>query len=114
MTHTLQRIWILAVLVAAGLPFGLQADDAQPSAAKPAETGATRATDGAAKRDPPGGYRVVMKGQTVYWCTKQTPTGSRVRTEERCMTPDQYDALEASSKAMVEDLRRASPPPLGN
>ena len=114
MNRRLHRSSGLAVLLSACLPLVVHANDVKPAATEPAATGATKATDGAAKRDPPGGFRVVMKGSTVYWCTKQTPTGSRIRTEERCMTPDQYDALEASSKAMVEDLRRASPPPLGN
>jgi len=113
MTRTLRRILMLTVLVAAGVPFLARADDAQASSSKPAATAAPTATDGAAKRHPPGGWRVVMKGETVYWCTKQIQTGSRIRTEERCMTPDQHDALERESQAVVDDLRRASPPPKG-
>ena len=113
MTRILQKTWMLSMFAAAGVPCLVRAGDAQPSATEPASTEATKAAPVTAKRNPPGGWRVVMKGETVYWCTKQIQTGSRVRTEERCMTPDQYDALEASSKEMVEDLRRASPPPVG-
>jgi hypothetical protein len=36
-----------------------------------------------------------------------------MRTEERCLTPDQYEALEKSSQEIVEDIRRAVPPPKG-
>jgi nitrogen fixation-related uncharacterized protein len=65
------------------------------------------------QRKPPGGWRVVMRGQTVYWCTKQQQFGSRTRSEERCLTPEQYDDLQEASKDIVEDIRRASPPPKG-
>jgi len=108
MTRIPQRVWILSLFAAAGVPCLVHAGDAQPSAAKPAATEAKTAAPVEVKRKPPGGWRVVMKGETVYWCTKQIQTGSRVRTEERCMTPDQYDALVVASQEMAEDARRTT------
>jgi hypothetical protein len=70
-------------------------------------------TAAATQRDPPGGWRVVMRGETLYWCTKQASFGTRARKEERCLTPEQYDALQNSSKQIVEDIRKAVPPPKG-
>lgn len=113
MTRTLHRSRVLAGLLSAGLALVARGDDAPSAAAVPAATGAKANAPAKGARNPPGGWRVVMRGQAVYWCMKQKPTGSRVRSEERCMTPDQYDVLEKSSQDMVDDLRRASPPPKG-
>jgi hypothetical protein len=104
---------MLSMLAAAGVPCLVHAGDARPSATEPAASEAKTAAPVEKKRNPPGGWRVVMKGETVYWCTKRTQTGSRIRTEERCMTPAQYSALEVASQEMVEDARRtmeACPP----
>lgn len=106
MTRKLRRIWILSLFTAAGVPCLVRADDTQPPATEPAATEAKTAAPVEVKRNPPGGWRVVMKGETVYWCTRQIQTGSRIRTEERCVTPDQYDALVVASQEMVEDARR--------
>jgi hypothetical protein len=113
MTRTLHRSWSLAILLSACLPSIVNADDAKPATTEPASTEAKKPAPGAVQRNPPGGWRTVMRGQTVYWCTKQPQFGSRMRTEERCLTPDQYEALERSSQEMVEDIRRAVPPPKG-
>jgi hypothetical protein len=110
MTRTQHRYGLLAGLLSACLPFVASADEPAPaSSATEAKAVAPRSTT----RSPPSGWRIVMRGSTVYWCTKQKQTGSRIRNEERCMTPDQYDALQEASKRMVDDLRRASPPPKG-
>jgi hypothetical protein len=113
MNRTLQRFWSLAVLLWASLTFVASADEVKPTATEPASTEAKKPAPGAVQRNPPGGWRTVMRGQTVYWCTKQPQFGSRMRTEERCLTPDQYEALEKSSQEIVEDIRRAVPPPKG-
>jgi hypothetical protein len=113
MTRTQQGICILSMLASAGVPCLVQAGDAPPSATGPASTETKAAAPVSAKRKPPGGWRVVMRDETVYWCTKQIQTGSRIRTEERCLTPDQYDALALSSQQISDDLRRtvaACPP----
>lgn len=114
MTGRLKRSWGPAVLLSACLPFVVSAEDAKPPAAESASAEAKKPASGAVQRNPPGGWRTVMRGQTVYWCTKQPQFGSRMRTEERCLTPDQYEALEKSSREMVEDIRRAVPPPKGS
>jgi hypothetical protein len=114
MYRTLHRCWALAVLLSASLSFVSNAEDAKPTATEPASTEAKKPAQGAVQRNRPGGWRTVMRGQTVYWCTKQPQFGSRMRTEERCLTPDQYEALEKSSQQMVEDIRRTAPPPRAN
>lgn len=112
MTHKPYRYCGPAVLLAACLPLAANAEDARPPAAEAASTEAKKPPS-AVQRNPPGGWRIVMRGQTVYWCTKQPQFGSRMRTEERCLTPDQYEALKKASQDMVEDIRRAVPPPKG-
>jgi hypothetical protein len=106
MSRIQQRTWFLTLLSGVGVPFLVHAADVQPTAAKSVVSEAKTAAPVEAKRDPPGGWRVVMKGETVYWCTRQIQTGSRIRSEERCMTPAQYDALVVASQEMVEDARR--------
>jgi hypothetical protein len=113
MTGRLNRSWGAAVLLSACLPLLVGAEDAKPPATEPASTEARKPAPGAVQRRPPGGWRTVMRGQTVYWCTKQPQFGSRMRTEERCLTPDQYEALQKASQDIVEDIRRAAPPPRG-
>jgi hypothetical protein len=114
MNRKLYRSWAPAMMLSTWLPFVASADDAKPAATEPASTEAKKPAPGAVQRNPPGGWRTVMRGQTVYWCTKQQQFGSRMRTEERCLTPDQFEALEESSQQMVEDIRRTAPPPKGN
>lgn len=103
----------LLALGAGALPLTAVADDAKPTTPASADAAAASETPAAQPRKPPSGWRIVMRGQTVYWCTKQPNFGSRTRGEERCLTPEQYDQLEKDSQDMVEGIRRASPPPKG-
>jgi hypothetical protein len=103
----------LLVLGVGAVPFAATADDAKAAAPAPASAAAASGTPAAAPRKPPSGWRIVMRGETVYWCTKQPNFGSRTRGEERCLTPEQYDQLEKDSQDIVEGIRRASPPPKG-
>lgn len=114
MSRRAHRSGAVLALLSASVAFVASAEDAKPAASTPAATEAAKPAPTAAERSPPGGWRVVMRGQTVYWCTKQQQFGSRTRSEERCLTPVQYDELERASQAMVDDMRRAAPPPRGN
>jgi hypothetical protein len=100
MTRKLRRRLIPLLLAAAAA-----------AAARPPVTLAE--TTAAIQRSPPGGWRVVMRDETLYWCTNQPSFGSRTRKEVRCLTPDQYDALMISSKKIAEDIRRTAPAPTG-
>jgi hypothetical protein len=106
---------IIAVLAlgVGTVPLAAAADDAKPATPAPATAAAASGTPAAQSRKPPSGWRVVMRGETVYWCTKQPNFGSRTRGEERCLTPEQYDQLEKDSQDIVEGIRRAAPPPKG-
>lgn len=114
MTHTPYGPMALLALALAALPLtGVAEDEKAASPTAAASPAAAKDTPAAQQRKPPGGWRVVMRGQTVYWCTKQPNFGSRTRGEERCLTPEQYDQLEKDSQDLVEGIRRASPPPKG-
>lgn len=104
---------VLLALGAGALPLAAAADDAKSTTPASTDAAAASATPAVQQRKPPGGWRVVMRGKTVYWCTKQPNFGSRTRGEERCLTPEQYDQLEKDSQDIVEGIRRATPAPKG-
>ena len=55
---------------------------------------------------PPGGWKVLRKDDHVLWCTEGNATGSRVRKERRCMTPQQYQEMVASARRATEEATR--------
>lgn len=109
MSLTANRIYrLVGMVVIAGLPLlAWSADEAQPVA--PA---LSQSQQQVAERKPPTGWRRMMRGDTVYWCTKDAKAkGSRVRKEAVCVTPQQYDMVtDTTQKAMYDMFRTARPP----
>jgi hypothetical protein len=64
-------------------------------------------------RTVPHGWKEVRKGNTVYWCTRDIATGSRVRTEVQCLTPVQYKERAEEAKRATEEITRKVIPPRG-
>lgn len=82
---------------------------APPAAADTAASSAvTEVTQPEAK--PPAGWKVFRKGEEVVWCTDGATTGSRVRKERQCMTPQQYQEMTADARRSTEQATRR---PLG-
>lgn len=82
---------------------------APPAAADTAASSAvTEVTQPEAK--PPAGWKVFRKGEEVVWCTDGATTGSRVRKERQCMTPQQYQEMVTDARRTTEQATRR---PLG-
>jgi hypothetical protein len=62
---------------------------------------------------PPAGWKVAKRGDKVFWCTISLVTGSRVRTEQQCVTPSQYREMVESARRETEDITRRVIPPSG-
>ena len=63
-------------------------------------------------------YRKVVKHGTVYYCRRETTTGSHLQKEEICLTEKQREKLEEESQRELRDIQRPaqdnkSNPPMG-
>ena len=53
-------------------------------------------------------YRKIKKNGTVYYCRRETVTGSHLRKDEICFTEKQREAMEEASQQDLRDLQRPS------
>ena len=63
-------------------------------------------------------YRKIVKHGTVYYCKRDTVTGSHLQKEEICLTEKQREKMEEASQQDLRDLQRPaqdnkSNPPMG-
>ena len=63
-------------------------------------------------------YRKIKKHGVVYYCKRETVTGSHLRKDEICLTEKQREKLEEASQQDLRDLQRPaqdnkSNPPMG-
>jgi hypothetical protein len=66
------------------------------------------------ERKPPSGWKAKTRGNVLYWCTIDGTIGTRVRQQERCLTPEQYETSVINTQKAVEDMRRTARPPQGS
>jgi len=105
------------LMLAAVLPWlAWSADGTQPTAAPQAKVEQQTKVEPQAKADerkPPSGWKAKTRGNVLYWCTIDGTIGTRVRQQERCLTPQQYETSVINTQKAVEDMRRTARPPQG-
>jgi hypothetical protein len=105
------------LMLAAVLPsLAWSADDTQATAPAQAKVEPPAKAESQAKADerkPPSGWKAKTRGNVLYWCTIDGTIGTRVRQQERCLTPEQYETSVINTQKAVEDMRRTARPPQG-
>lgn len=66
-----------------------------------------------AKSDVPAGWRAREINGVLHWCKRQQETGSRIRTEDKCVTPEEHEVLQQDAKKFLDDMSRGSRNPKG-
>jgi hypothetical protein len=66
-----------------------------------------------ARSDVPAGWRARQINGVLHWCKRQQETGSRIRTEDKCVTPEEYDLLQQDAKKFLDDMSRGARNPKG-
>ena len=66
-----------------------------------------------AKSRVPAGWRVREINGITHWCRRQVETGSRVRAEDTCVTPDEYEIVKRDAQRMLDDVSRGARNPKG-
>jgi hypothetical protein len=60
----------------------------------------------ASKKAPLGNYKLTMKNGVEYYCTRETPTGSKLKSRNICITREEAEAAaiegERQTRAMQE------------
>jgi predicted transglutaminase-like cysteine proteinase len=91
-----------------------------PAAAAPAAATAAPAAPGATAAKPltvqqarAAGYKVVNESGRTLYCREDRKTGSHIRTEMVCLTPQELEAVREANKRNLEQMQRAIPPKQG-
>lgn len=66
-----------------------------------------------ARSEVPAGWRAREINGVVHWCKRQQETGSRIRTEDKCVTPEEFDVLQQDAKKFLDDMSRGARNPKG-
>lgn len=66
-----------------------------------------------ADSDVPTGWRAREINGVVHWCKRQHETGSRIRAEDKCVTPSEHDLLQQDAKKFLDDMSRGARNPKG-
>jgi hypothetical protein len=109
---------LLAVGCAGNPPLSAAPPPPSPHVAAPSGVGAVPAAETAdAQRLADArklGYKIVDQDGVQYFCQKDLQTGSHLRRETICLTPDQMDAVRSQTQQNLQNLMRQTPPPQGH
>jgi predicted transglutaminase-like cysteine proteinase len=83
---------------------------ASAAAAAPAATAAKPLTVQEARA---AGYKVVNESGRTLYCREDRKTGSHIRTEVICLTPEEIEVVREANKRNLEQMQRAIPPKQG-
>lgn len=104
-----------------GITFMLMTGCASEPIAPPAAPVATQPA-AAATESPPktvqaarkAGWKIVNQNGKEMYCREQLMTGSHLRKETICMTPEELEQARTAQQRSLDQLQRSPPSPPGN
>lgn len=85
-----------------------------PAAAAPAAAPAAAAARPlSVQQARAAGYRIVNENGRTLYCREDRKTGSHIRTEMVCLTPEELEVVREANKRNLEQMQRAIPPKQG-
>lgn len=110
----MQIRWVgITFLLMAGCASEPIAPPAAPVAAQPAAA-ATESAPTTVQAARKAGWKIVNQDGKEMYCREQLMTGSHLRKETICLTPEELELARTAQQRSLDQLQRSPPSPPGN